>query len=72
MLPVRVRGTRALLDELTEESILVVADLRDVSQTAGQYTVEASIYLNGPGTVTDVGVVNPNSYSIVVSLSRDG
>lgn len=72
VLPVRVRGTRALLDELTEESILVVADLRDVSQTAGQYTVEASIYLNGPGTVTDVGVVNPNSYSIVVSLSRDG
>lgn len=72
MLPVRVRGTRALLDELTEESILVVADLRDVNQTAGQYTVEASIYLNGPGTVTDLGVVNPNSYSIVVSLSRDG
>lgn len=72
MLPVRVRGTRALLDELTEESIRVVADLRDVSQTAGQYTVEASIYLDGPGTVTDVGVVNPNSYSIVVSLSRDG
>ena len=51
---------------------LVVADLRDVSQTAGQYTVAASIYLNGPGTVTDMGVVNPNSYSIVVSLSRDG
>ena len=72
MLPVRVRGTRALLDELTEESIRVVADLRDVSQTAGQYTVEASIYLDGPGTVTDMGVVNPNSYSIVVSLSRDG
>lgn len=72
MLPIRVRGTRALLDELTEESIRVVADLRDVSQTAGQYTVEASIYLDGPGTVTDVGVVNPNSYSIVVSLSRDG
>lgn len=72
MLPVQVRGTRALLDELTEESILVVADLRDVNQTAGQYTVEASIYLNGPGTVTDLGVVNPNSYSIVVSLSRDG
>lgn len=72
MLPVQVRGTRALLDELTEESILVVADLRDVSQTAGQYTVAASIYLNGPGTVTDMGVVNPNSYSIVVSLSRDG
>lgn len=72
MLPVRVRGTRALLDELTEESIRVVADLRDVSQTAGQYTVEANIYLDGPGTVTDMGVVNPNSYSIVVSLSRDG
>lgn len=72
MLPVRVRGTRALLDELTEESIRVVADLRDVSQTAGQYTVVASIYLDGPGTVTDMGVVNPNSYSIVVSLSRDG
>ena len=37
---------------------------------SGQYTVDASIYLNSAGTVTDVGVVNPRSYTVVVSLAR--
>lgn len=72
VLPVRVRGPKALLDELTEENIQVVANLRDIANpAAGQYTVSAEVYLHNAGTVTDVGVVSPKSYTVVVSLSRE-
>lgn len=69
---VEVRGAPALLDELTEENIQVVADLQDVNQVAGPYTAPASVRLYSAGSEADVGVVNPGSYSIVVSLSRVG
>lgn len=73
VLPVRVRGPKALLDELTEENIQVVANLRDIANpSAGNYTVSAEVYLHNAGTVTDVGVVNPKGYTVVVSLSREG
>ena len=72
VLPVRVRGPEALLDELTEESIRVVADLKDINQAAGKYTVPVTIYLYSAATSSDVGVVTPRTYSIVVSLARDG
>ena len=68
---VKVRGTEALLDELTEESIQVVADLRNINQAAGQYTVPASVRLYSTGTVGEVGVLNPNGCTIVVSLVRE-
>lgn len=71
VLPVRVRGPEEMLDELTEESIWVVADLRNINQAAGNYTVPATIYLYSAGTLSDVGVVTPRTYSIVVSLVRD-
>lgn len=69
---VEVRGTPALLDELTEENIQVVADIQNITQAAGKYTVPASVRLYSAGSETDVGVLNPDSYSIVVSLDRDG
>ena len=50
VLAVRVRGPEVLLDELTEESIRVVADLKDINQAAGKYTVPATIYLDSAGT----------------------
>lgn len=71
-LQVEVRGTPALLDELTEENIQVVADLQDINQVAGHYTAPASVRLYSAGSEADVGVINPGSYSIAVSLSRDG
>jgi len=71
-LKVKIRGTPALLDELNEENIWAVADLRDVNQAAGQSTVSASIYLNSAGSVTEVGVVAPKEYTVVVSLARGG
>lgn len=72
VLAVRVRGPEVLLDELTEESIRVVADLKDINQAAGKYTVPATIYLDSAGTLSDVGVVPPRTYSVVVSLVKDG
>ena len=69
----KIRGTAALLDELSEENIRVVADLSSVNEAAGrQYTVSASIYLNSASSVTDVGVVNPSAYTVVVSMERAG
>ncbi len=67
-----VRVPEVLLDELTEESIRVVADLKDINQAAGKYTVPATIYLDSAGTLSDVGVVTPRTYSVVVSLVKDG
>ena len=72
VLAVRVRGPEVLLDELTEESIRVVADLKDINQAAGKYTVPATFYLDSAGTLSDVGVVTPRTYSVVVSLVKDG
>ena len=72
-LRVKIRGTAALLDELDAENIMAVADLKDETPGAGPYTLTPSIYLNSAGsTVTDVGVVSPGSYSVVVSLRRSG
>lgn len=69
---VKVRGTAAMLDELEAENIGVVADLQNVNPAAGPYTVSANIKLNSEGSVGDVGVVNPRSYTVVVSLARSG
>lgn len=71
VLRVKVRGTTALLDGLTGENIRVVADLQAInSPSAGQYTVSASIYLDSAGSVSEVGVVNPRDYTVVVSLAK--
>lgn len=72
VLAVRVRGPAELLDELTEENLRVVADLKDINEAAGPHAVSATIYLYSAGTVSDVGVVTPRDYSIVVSLAQDG
>ena len=49
-----------------------MADLKDINQAAGKYTVPATIYLDSAGTLSDVGVVTPRTYSVVVSLVKDG
>ena len=72
VLKVKIRGTTALLDELTEENIWAVANLQEINAVAGQHTVSASVYLNSAGSEGDVGVVNPASYTVVVSLAQDG
>lgn len=67
VLSVEVRGSQTLIDELTEENILVTADLQDINQAAGQYTIPAAIYLNSVGTSAEIGVLS-GEYNIVVNL----
>lgn len=67
VLSVEVRGSQTLIDELTEENILVTADLQDINQATGQYTIPAAIYLNSVGTSAEIGVLS-GEYNIVVNL----
>lgn len=65
---VEVRGSQELIDELTEENIRVVADLQNIKQAAGQYTVPVNIYLDSAGSNSEIGVMNAN-HSVVVTLT---
>ena len=62
--------SQELIDELTEENIQVVADLQNINQAAGQYTVPVNIHLYSPGSNSEIGVMNSN-YSVVVTLTPD-
>ena len=69
MVEVEVRGSQKLLDAVTPDKIRVVADLKDINQAAGQYTVTANVYLDSVGTRDQIDVVG-RDYKIVVSLYR--
>ena len=69
MVEVEVRGSQELLDAVTPDNIRVVADLKDINQAAGQYTVTANVYLDSVGTRDQIDVVG-RDYKIVVSLYR--
>lgn len=69
MVEVEVRGSKELLDAVTPDKIRVVADLKDINQAAGQYTVTANVYLDSVGTRDQIDVVG-RDYKIVVSLYR--
>ena len=69
MVEVEVRGSQELLDAVTADKIRVVADLKDINQAAGQYTVTANVYLDSVGTRDQIDVVG-RDYKIVVSLYR--
>ena len=71
-LPVEVRGTRRLMDELIEENIRAVVDLQSINLAAGQQTVTASIALASSGTKSDIGEMVPatgSSYTVVIRLT---
>ena len=69
MVEVEVRGSQELLDAVTPDKIRVVADLKDINQAAGQYTVTANVYLDSVGTRDQIDVVG-RDYKIVVSIYR--
>ena len=69
MVEVEVRGSQELLDAVTPDKIRVVADVKDINQAAGQYTVTANVYLDSVGTRDQIDVVG-RDYKIVVSLYR--
>ncbi len=61
-LSVTLRGTSEALAQITEENLHVVADLANVSDADGVYTVPARVYADG----LDVGAVG--SYQVTVRL----
>lgn len=69
VLPVEVRGTTALLDELTADNIWVTADLSEINLTPGQQSVPANVYINSVGTAEQIGALGTD-YKIVVNLSK--
>lgn len=69
MIEVEIRGSKELLDAVTGDNVRVVADLKDINQAAGQYTVTANVYLDSVGTKDQIDVVG-RDYKIVISLYR--
>jgi len=51
----RLRGAESELDKIREENIRVVADLSDVADASGIYTVPANIYVGGDVDFGEVG-----------------
>ena len=70
-LPVEVRGTQKLIDELLAENILVVVDLQDINLTPGSHTMPARIALGSAGSKSEIGEMAFN-YSVVVTLTPGG
>lgn len=68
VLPVEIRGRTYLLDGLTEANIRAVADLKDITLAAGQYTVPVRIYLDSVGTAEQIGVMGTD-YKVVVIIA---
>ncbi len=66
---VEVRGRADLMEDVLEENLRVVADLKDVKLAAGQYTVPANVYLDIVPTEDQVGVVG-SDYKVVVTLTE--
>ena len=69
VLPVEVRGRATLVNALTPESVRVVAELKDIPQVAGQYTVPAKVFLNSVGSASDVGIMG-TEFKITITLSE--
>ena len=70
-LPVEIRGTQKLMDELDEENIRVVVDLQNITPAAGTYTVPVRIALDSAGSKSEIGEMAAN-YTVVVSLTPAG
>ena len=71
-LSVEVRGVQRLMDELIEENIWAVVDLKNINLAAGTQTVTASIALASSGNKTDIGEMAPatgSNYIVLIRLS---
>ena len=70
-LPVEIRGTEKLMDELTEENIRVVVDLQNINPVSGPQTVPARIALDSAGSKSEIGEMTAN-YTVAVTLTPAG
>ena len=71
-LPVEIRGTRKLMDELIEENIRVDVDLQNINLAAGQQTVPVSIALSSSGGKSEIGEMAPAvglNYTVTINLT---
>ena len=71
-LQVEVRGTQRLMDELIEENIRAMVDLKNINLAAGTQTVTANIVLASSGSKSDIGEMAPaagSSYTVVIRLT---
>lgn len=66
-LDVLIRGPKMIIDLITEYNIRIVADLMDLDQATGNYTVPATIYIDG---YSDAGAVG--KYAVVVEVAEEG
>ena len=69
---VEVRGIQRLMDELIEENIRAMVDLRNINPIAGTQTVTASIALASSGSKSDIGEMAPatgSNYTVVIRLT---
>ena len=63
---VLVRGSEEAIDLVLDHNLRVVADLSEIGNSVGRYTVPVEIYLD---VTSDVGVVG-SDYKIVVDISK--
>lgn len=65
---VTIRGAQEAVDAVYQGQIRIVADVAAAGVTTpGRHTIPAKIYVDGSD---DVGVVNGNSYNIVVNITQ--
>ena len=64
-LDVTIRGDKDVLDKILSENIRVVADLAELGNTTGTFTVAAKVYVDGFSDVDAVG-----EYKVTVTISR--
>lgn len=69
VLPVTVRGNAALVNALTADSFRVVADLKDVTPTAGPYTASVYVYLDSAPSTAELGVL-AGDYRVILNFTE--
>ena len=65
-LPVTIRGKEGTIDDVNASNIRIVADLSELGNTTGIFTVTAKVYVDG---YTDVGAVGEYKVSVSVAAS---
>ena len=59
-----IRGPREIIDLIDGSNIRIVADLTDIGNAVGRYSVPTKVYIDG---YREAGVIG-DSYNVVVSL----
>jgi hypothetical protein len=63
---VRIRGSRDVISSLINENITLIADLSDISATAGVFNVPVKVRIDGTNEAGAIG-----EYSVSVELRKE-